>query len=138
MIKVFYLFSLLHSSNLNKSADYRCSLGLFVDSLSKAELDLAKSLNYIHLHLLFEPSLHHALMQISDDVVESERLLRLNLAKSRQCCLEVFHRKCPVYLLDILRRRSSSYFVDFLDRDIFISQTTTLKNVHNFAHVAFA
>jgi hypothetical protein len=50
--------------------------------------------------------------------------------------LEILHRQHSVDLFDVLRRRSSRNFVDFLDFNRLVSQTTTLEYVHDLTHVS--
>ena len=66
--------SALLRAHLNEAAYDRGNLGSLVGASCQAEFDLTEACDKLHLHLLVEGGLHDAFVQLSQDVLESQRL----------------------------------------------------------------
>ena len=85
--------------------------------------------------MLIEVSLHDALVQVPNYVIESKRLCHLQVEKSIVGTFEVFCSQSGVDLLDFAWRRPSGDLIDVSGRYLSVSHRTTLEDVQHFSHV---
>lgn len=85
--------------------------------MSKSEFNLAHSSHEKHLHLLRELRLHDCLVDVSDNVVECERLAGLDGQRLFKSLSETISRQSRVNCLNVLGGRAACDLVDLLHRD---------------------
>ena len=132
----FEVFRSHLGANLDKATDDCGDLGPFVGPAGQSEFHLAHALNQHHFHPLVKISLHHALMQFSQNIFQGQRIPCFKLDEGIEGHFEVLSGKSAVDLFDGVGGGPSSNLVDFGLWDGIVGQRATFEDVEDFAHIA--
>ena len=85
---------------MNKASNDCGDLGPFVSPTGQSEFNLAHALDQHHFHRFVEISLHHALVQLSQNIFQSQRIACFKLYEGIEGHFEVLSGERAVDLLD--------------------------------------